>query len=48
MNFDQVFNVATAIVGVAAVSVIVSHPESAKVIKSLGDLFTGAIKAAKS
>lgn len=43
---DRVFNVAGAIVTVALVFTIVSHPNSAAVIKAMGSAFAGAIKAA--
>lgn len=46
MNLDRVFNVAGAIVGVAAITTIVSHPASAQVIRSVGDMFSGALRAA--
>lgn len=43
---DRVFNVLGAIVTVALVTTIVSRPTSAQVIKSMGDAFSGAIRAA--
>lgn len=43
---DKVFNILGAIVTVALVTAVVSQPNSAAVIKSLGDSFTGAISAA--
>lgn len=46
MNADKIVNVASAIVTVAMVTVIVSHPQSAKVIRSVGDAFSGALRAA--
>jgi hypothetical protein len=36
------------IVGVAMVTTIVSHPQSANVIKSFGSAFSSSITAAKS
>jgi hypothetical protein len=46
MNLDKVFGVATAIVGVAAITTIVMRPNSANVIRALGDSFSGSIRAA--
>jgi hypothetical protein len=46
MALDKLFNVATAIVGVAAITAVVGHPESANVIKSIGNAFSGSISAA--
>jgi len=46
MNFDKAFNVLGLIVGVAAITAIVSHPASASVITSLGNAFSGSIRAA--
>lgn len=43
---EKIFNVAGAIVTVALVTTIVSHGNSANVIRSLGSAFTGAIRAA--
>lgn len=43
---DQLFNVLGAIVTVALVTTIVSHPDSANVIRSMGDAFGGSIRAA--
>lgn len=43
---DKVFNVLSAIVVVAAVTTIVSHPQSAGVIKAMGNAFSGTISAA--
>lgn len=46
MNGDKIFNVMGAIVTVALVTTVVSRPTSAQVIKSMGDAFSGAIRAA--
>ncbi len=43
---DKLFNVLGAIVTVALVTTIVSHPASAAVIRSMGDAFAGSIRAA--
>lgn len=48
MALDKAFNVASAIVGVAMVSVLVSSPNTAKVISAVGSLFAGSIRAAKA
>lgn len=46
MTTNTLINVAGAIVTVALVTTIVAHPESANVIRSIGDAFSGSIKAA--
>jgi hypothetical protein len=46
MNADKLFNVMGAIVTVALVTTIVSHPRSSAVIKAMGDAFSGSIRAA--
>lgn len=46
MNLDKIANIAGAIVTVALVTTIVSRPTSAQVIKSMGDAFSGSIRAA--
>lgn len=43
---DRVFNVLGAIVTVALVTTIVSRPNSATVIRAMGDAFAGSIRAA--
>lgn len=43
---DRLFNVLGAIVTVALVTTIVSRPNSANVIRSLGNAFSGSIRAA--
>lgn len=44
---DRLFNVLGAIVTVALVTTIVSHPQSASVITSMGNAFAGSIRAAQ-
>jgi hypothetical protein len=46
VNLDKLFGVAAAIVGVAAITTVVMRPNSAAVIKSIGDAFSGSIRAA--
>jgi hypothetical protein len=46
MSFDKVFNIAAAIVVVAGITTVVIHPTSVKVIKGIGDAFSGAIDSA--
>jgi len=46
MNLDRAMSIGSAIVGVAAVTVIVSHPTSAKVITAIGNAFAGSLRAA--
>lgn len=43
---DRLFNILGSIVTVALVTTIVSHPSSATVIRSMGDAFSGSIRAA--
>ena len=43
---NQLFNVLGAIVTVALVTTIVSRPNSATVIRAMGDAFSGSIRAA--
>lgn len=47
MNLNGIFGVASAIVTVALVTTIVSHRESAQVIKAMADGFSGALRAAQ-
>jgi hypothetical protein len=47
MPLDRVFGVASAIVTVALVTTIVSHKESANVLKAVGDAFRGSLLAAQ-
>lgn len=44
---SQIFDVAGMIVVLAIVATVVTSRQSAKVIKSIGDAFSGSIKAAK-
>lgn len=46
MNADKALSIGSAIVTVALVTVIVSNPNSAKVIRAVGDSFSGALRAA--
>jgi len=46
MSGDRLFNVLGAIVTVALVTTIVSRPQSARVIRAMGDAFAGSIRAA--
>lgn len=46
MNLDRIFNVAGMIVILAGVTVVVTSPRTAAIIKALGDSFTGSITAA--
>jgi hypothetical protein len=45
MNGDRMFNILGAIVTVALVTTIVSRPNSAHVIRTMGDAFAGSIRA---
>lgn len=47
MNFDRLFGVASALVTVALVTTIVTHKESANVVKAAGGAFSGALLAAQ-
>lgn len=46
MTGDRIFNVLGAIVTVALVTTIVSRPQSAQVIRAMGNAFSGSIRAA--
>ena len=46
MTGDKIANVLGAIITVALVTTIVSHPESSAVIRSFGDAFSGSLRAA--
>lgn len=46
MNLDGVFNIAGAIVTLAIVTVIVTSPQTARVIQATGGAFAGSIRAA--
>lgn len=47
MNVSGIVGVLSAIVTVALVTTVVSHSESAKVVKALSDGFSGALRAAQ-
>lgn len=47
MNIDKVFNVAALIVGLAIVATLVASKNTASIVKSVGDSFSGSIRAAK-
>lgn len=42
---DKFFNILGSIVVVAGVTTVVSHPQSAQVIRSLGDAFANMVRA---
>lgn len=46
MNLDRLFNVAGAIVTVALVTTIVSSRNTSQIISSIGEAFSGSIRAA--
>lgn len=46
MSFDKLLNIGSAIVVVAGVTVVVSHPTSAEIIRAIGSSFAGALRAA--
>ncbi len=43
---DKAFNVLGSIVTVAMVTAVVSQPQSAAVIRAMGDAFAGSIRSA--
>lgn len=45
-SMDKIFNVAALIVGVAAITAVVSGRNTAGVIRAAGEAFSGGIKAA--
>lgn len=47
MNVHEISSILAAIVGVAMVTTIVGHPETASVIRAFGDAFSGSIRAAE-
>lgn len=47
MNLEKILAVMGAIVTVALVTTIVSHPQSAAVIRAFGDAFSGSIRSAQ-
>jgi hypothetical protein len=46
VNLDKALSIGSAIVTVAMVTVIVSHPTSASIIRAVGDAFSGSLRAA--
>jgi hypothetical protein len=46
VNADKLLSIGGAIVTVALVTTIVSHPQSAKVITSVGSSFAAVLRAA--
>lgn len=46
MNLDQLFNLAGAFVTLAMVTVVLSSPNTSRVVRSLGNTFQGSLKAA--
>lgn len=46
MNADKALSIGASIVTLAMVTVVVSHPTSAKVITAVGSAFAGSIRAA--
>ena len=47
MNLDSILKIAGMIVGVAAITTIVSHPASAQVIKAIGGTFVESLSVAQ-
>jgi hypothetical protein len=47
VNLDSITNVAGAIVTVALVTTIVSHKETANIVKAIGGAFSGSLYAAQ-
>jgi len=47
MSLDRLFGVASALVTVALVTTIVSHKESAGIVKAIGNAFNGSLLAAQ-
>jgi hypothetical protein len=46
VNLDRVFNILGSIVTVAMVTVIVSSPNTSKIIREFGSSFSGAVRSA--
>lgn len=46
MNLDKLLSIGSAIVVVAGVTVVVSHPQSAQIIQAVGTAFSGSLRAA--
>jgi hypothetical protein len=44
---DKIADIAGAIIGIALVTTIVAHPQSANVIKSVGGAFSSSMLAAQ-
>jgi hypothetical protein len=47
MNVKGIFDIAAAIVGVAMVTTIVAHPNTASDVQAAGNAFSGSLKAAE-
>lgn len=47
MNLDGILKIAGMIVGVAAITTIVAHPQSASVIKAIGGTFVESLSVAQ-
>lgn len=47
MNLDGIFNVASSLVMVAMVTTIVSHKDTAAIVKAIGSAFNGSLLAAQ-
>lgn len=47
MNFDRGFNLLAALIGVALVTTLVAHKNTAKVIGAAGSAFNGSLRAAQ-
>jgi len=45
-NLDSITSIALAIVGVALVTTVVVHPQSAKIITASGKAFSSSLRAA--
>lgn len=46
MNADKALSIGTAIVAVAAITTVVAHKNSAKVITAIGKSFSSSLRAA--
>lgn len=46
MNLDKLFSLGSAIVGVALVTTIVAHPNTARVVNAVGNAFSNSLSAA--
>lgn len=47
MNLDKIANIAALIVGLGIVATLVASRNTATIVKSIGDSFSGSIRAAK-